>query len=114
MPIRLVVDNEPSGETLKDEGIKLSLKGIPAPFRVEWEQQVYDLLAGEKMITEMIRLRMEAKGFVARHKNWWGTLTSTSIRRGALVKTNPPEIWNAQDPDGHSRECRVHIRTGQL
>lgn len=114
MPIRLVVDNEPSGETLKDEGIALNLKFIPPEFRAEWEEQVYFTHIGWKGITEEIRLRMEARGFVAKSKNWWGTLTSTSARRGTLVKAQPTEFWNAVDPDGHSRECRVWIRTAKI
>jgi hypothetical protein len=114
MPLRLIVDNQPSGEILKDEGVALSLKGIDPGFRRKWEDTVYDLLEGWKGIAEEIRLALEAQGFKARHKNWWGTLTSMSIKRGALRKTYPPEIWNARDPKGHIRECRVLIRTNLL
>ena len=57
---------------------------------------------------------MEARGFIAKSSKWWGALTSTSARRGTLVKAQPTEFWNAVDPDGHSRECRVWIRTAKI
>ena len=114
MPVRLIVNNEPTGSILKDEGVALSLQGIDPAFRVQWEAVVYHLGEGWKGISEEIRLAVEATGFKARHKNWWGSLTITSIRQGALVKTYPPEIWEATDPKGHARECRVLIRTRKL
>ena len=109
-PLRLI---SVSGEILKDEGIKLSLSGVDPLVRAHWDQTVYDLHMGWKGISEEIRLMCEAAGFYAPKgkSGWWGSMTSASIQKGLLVKTNPPEIWRALDPKGHARDCRVLTRT---
>ena len=71
MPLRLIVDNEPTGEILKDEGIASALRFIDPLLWRAWEDAVYDLLEGWKGISEEIRFVVEAQGFHA-HPNHLG------------------------------------------
>src|SRR4249920_555963 len=114
-PLRLIVDNAPTGEILKEEGIALALANADPKWKAAWKEIAYKLPAGWEGIGEDIRFMCLRSGMpLPRTPRLWGSMVSGMIKRGGLRHKVPFELSIPTDPISHGRPCKVLVRTRWL
>lgn len=73
---------------------------------VERALAVVELLRGQEVTGEQLRLFISARGVVPHHHNAWGAVTMTGLRRGLLNPTGRYEPMTG--PASHARKTAVY------
>jgi hypothetical protein len=113
MPIRLVVDNEPSGEILKDEGVNFAFNNADPAWKAAWFDVLFNEFPfGWEGLGEEIRFACLASGMAKPSKpQLWSSMIGKAMSKGLLVFKRPLVWLIPTDPSSHARPCRVLIRT---
>ena len=111
-PLRLIIDNAPTGEMLKDEGTALARANAPAWWRQGWHDIVDALPMGWEGTGEDIRFMCLRSGLPApTSSKRWGSMISGAIKQG-ILEFKVPWVWVVpNDPVSHARASRILRRT---
>jgi hypothetical protein len=105
----------PSGDVLKDEGIRTCLKNAHPVWVAGWNEIVQAYPEGWTGTGEDIRFDVTRKLRLLPHsKNCWGSMVTAAMSDGVLEFKRPWELRRMTDPISHSRLTPVLRRTGLL